>query len=106
MEYFTNNPEFQLLCCRTCQTMVTRKQVKVHLRSELHNLGIEAVKDAQAWTSKLLIFESQQEVQDSLPPRPDDAPPIVGLGESGTGGFRCKFVPDQSIYSHLVKAIT
>jgi hypothetical protein len=45
--------------------MVTQRQVEVHLLSEPHNLGIEAVKAAQEWTSKFIIFESQQEVHDN-----------------------------------------
>ncbi|KAF4336645.1 telomere-associated helicase [Fusarium beomiforme] len=47
----------------------------------------------------LMIFESQQEVQDNLPPRPDDAPPIAALGPPGAGGIRCEFIPERSTSS-------
>jgi hypothetical protein len=73
-----------------------QKQVKLHLRSDQHHLGIEAVKVAQEWTSKHKVFESQQEVHDNLPPRPDDAPPIAALGPPGTGAIRYEFIPEQS----------
>ena len=96
MEYFIYNPELQLLCCRSCRTMVTRRQIRVHLRSKPHHLTIEVIKDAQEWASKHKIFESQQEVHDNLPPRPDNAPPITALGPPGTGGIRCEFVPEHS----------
>jgi hypothetical protein len=47
MEYFIYESELRLLCCRTCQTMVTRKQVKLHLRSAPHNLNSREIKLAQ-----------------------------------------------------------
>lgn len=73
MEYFLYDPEFRLLCCRTCQIMVTQKQVKLHLRTAPHNLSIEEIKYAQKWASNHNIFQNQQEAYDNLPPRPDGA---------------------------------
>ncbi|KAH7247620.1 uncharacterized protein BKA55DRAFT_478612, partial [Fusarium redolens] len=52
---------------------------------------------AQQWASNHEIFQSQQEAHDNLPPRPDHAPPIAGLGPPGTGAIRCEFIPEQSI---------
>ncbi|KAK2669968.1 Protein of unknown function DUF3505 [Fusarium oxysporum f. sp. vasinfectum] len=68
MEYFTYESELRLLCCRICQTMVTRKQVKLHLRSAPHSLNSQEI---------------------SLAQEPDDATPIAALGPPGTGGIRC-----------------
>ena len=99
MEYFIYESELRLLCCRTCQTMVTRKQVKLHLRNAPHNLNSQEIKLAQEWASKCDIFEAQVEAHVNLPPRPDDAPPIVALGPPGTGGIRCEFIPEQSTLS-------
>ncbi|EXM14899.1 Protein of unknown function DUF3505 [Fusarium oxysporum f. sp. vasinfectum] len=78
MEYFTYESELRLLCCRICQTMVTRKQVKLHLRSAPHSLNSQEI---------------------SLAQEPDDATPIAALGPPGTGGIRCKFIPERSTSS-------
>ncbi|KAK2684854.1 hypothetical protein QWA68_016130 [Fusarium oxysporum] len=99
MEYFTYESELQLLCCRICQTMVTRKQVKLHLRSAPHSLNSQEISLAQEWASKHDIFERQLEAHVNLPPRPDNAPPIAALGPPGTGGIRCEFIPEQSTSS-------
>ncbi|KAH7459138.1 hypothetical protein FOMA001_g20251 [Fusarium oxysporum f. sp. matthiolae] len=88
MEYFTYESEFRLLCYRICQTMVTQKQVKLHLRSAPHSLNIQEIRLAQEWASKHDVFEGQVEAHVNLPPRPDDAPPIAALGPPGTGGIR------------------
>ncbi|KAG4279191.1 hypothetical protein FPRO04_13665, partial [Fusarium proliferatum] len=99
MEYFTYESEFRLLCCRICQTMVTQKQVKLHLRSAPHSLNIQEIRLAQEWASKHDVFEGQVEAHVNLPPRPDDAPPIAALGPPGTGGIRCEFIPERSTSS-------
>ncbi|KAJ9419837.1 hypothetical protein QL093DRAFT_1973925, partial [Fusarium oxysporum] len=99
MEYFTYESELRLLCCRICQTMGTRKQVKLHLRSAPHSLNSQEISLAQEWASKHDIFEGQLEAHVNLPPRPDDAPPIAALGPLGTGGIRCEFIPEQSTSS-------
>ncbi|KAF4446763.1 hypothetical protein F53441_9623 [Fusarium austroafricanum] len=79
--------------------MVTRKQVKLHLRSAPHSLNSQEISLAQEWASKHDIFEGQLEAHDNLPPRPDDAPPIAALGPPGTGGIRCEFIPERSTSS-------
>ncbi|WKT54486.1 Helicase superfamily 1/2, ATP-binding domain [Fusarium oxysporum f. sp. vasinfectum] len=79
--------------------MVTRKQVKLHLRSAPHSLNSQEISIAQEWASKHDIFEGQLEAHDNLPPRPDDAPPIAALGPPGTGGIRCEFIPERSTSS-------
>ncbi|WKT53675.1 hypothetical protein QSH57_004259 [Fusarium oxysporum f. sp. vasinfectum] len=99
MEYFTYESELRLLCCRICQTMVTRKQVKLHLRSAPHSLNSQEISLAQEWASKHDIFEGQLEAHANLPPRPDDALPIAALGLPGTGGIRCEFIPERSTSS-------
>ncbi|RKK77507.1 hypothetical protein BFJ71_g16731 [Fusarium oxysporum] len=91
--------QLRLLCCRICQTMVTRKQVKLHLRSAPHSLNSQEISLAQEWASKHDIFEGQLEAHANLPPRPDDAPPIAALGPPGTGGIRCEFIPERSTSS-------
>lgn len=45
---------------------------------------------------KYEVFQNQQEAYENLPPRPDHAPPIAGLGPPSTGGIRCEFVTERS----------
>ncbi|KAJ9413421.1 hypothetical protein QL093DRAFT_2473593 [Fusarium oxysporum] len=92
MEYFTYESEFRLLCCRICQTMVTQKQVKLHLRSAPHSLNIQEIRLAQEWASKHDVFEGQVEAHVNLPPRPDDAPPIAALERSTSSRPNCPYV--------------
>ncbi|KAI7767512.1 hypothetical protein LZL87_013757 [Fusarium oxysporum] len=68
--------------------MVTRKQVKLHLRSAPHSLNSQEISLAQEWASKHDIFEGQLEAHVNLPPRPDNTPPIAALGPPSTGGIR------------------
>ncbi|KAK1633201.1 hypothetical protein BDP81DRAFT_452314 [Colletotrichum phormii] len=96
MDYFVYEPELRLLCCRTCQTAVTRKQIKVHLRNSPHTLSGQEIREIEAWALGHVIFRNQQEVHDGLPSRPDDAPAIAALGPPGIGGFRCEFVVEDS----------
>jgi hypothetical protein len=89
MEYFVYERDYRLLGCRSCRIMVTKDQVKTHLRGAPHNLGITGRDRAWKCADRLDVIQGQQEIRDSLPLIPDTAPPIAVLGPPNQGGFRC-----------------
>lgn len=89
MEYFVYERDYRLLGCRSCRIMVTKDQVKTHLKGAPHNLDITNRNRAWEWAHRLDVIQGQQEIRDSLPLIPDTAPPIAVLGPPNQDGFRC-----------------
>jgi superfamily II DNA helicase RecQ len=88
MECLIYIPELRLLCCRTCQTMVTRIRILSHLRGKTHRLALPQIKEVQNWADKLDLINYEAEIP-ATPLHPDNSPPIQQLGPPRKEGFRC-----------------
>jgi hypothetical protein len=87
MEYFAYIQDLRLLCCRSCKYIVTRHRIQAHLRRKPHGLTKKEITKVQLWAKTLDLADSDDDIL-TLPPIPDDSPPIKALGKPNNGGFR------------------
>jgi hypothetical protein len=72
------------------------------LRGKPHGLIKKEINKVQLWAKTLDLVDSDDDIL-TLPPIPDNSPPIEALGKPNSGGFRCTVTIDCRAVSANLK---